>query len=82
MGKLSPKAFGLALGVLWGAGCLLMGLIALVSAWAQPFVDVVSVMYVGYSASIIGILIGTIWGFIDAFIGGWIFAWLYNKFAK
>jgi len=82
MNRLNPKVFGLAFGILWGGSVLIMGLAALVSAWAQPFVDVLSVLYVGYSASIAGILIGALWGFIDAFIGGWVFAWLYNKLLK
>ncbi len=79
MNKLNPKAFGLAFGILWGGGVLLMGLLALVCSWAQPFVDVLSAMYVGYATSIVGSLIGAIWGFADAFIGGFVFAWLYNK---
>ena len=82
MNKLNPKAFGLAFGILWGGGVLLMGLLALACSWAQPFVNVLSIMYVGYSASIVGILIGTAWGFVDAFIGGAVFAWLYNKLLK
>ena len=80
MNRFSPKACGLAFGILWAGGTVLMGLTAMVCSWAQPFVDVVSVMYVGYSASIVGILIGGVWGFVDAFIGGFLFAWLYNKF--
>lgn len=80
MNKLDPKACGLAFGVLWGAGVLFMGILAFITTWAQPFVKVLSVMYVGYSVSIVGVLIGTVWGFIDAFLGGWVFAWLYNKF--
>jgi len=79
MNRLDPKAFGLALGILWAGGVVFMGLTAIICSWAQPFVDVLSVMYVGYSASVAGILIGVIWGFVDAFIGGLIFAWLYNK---
>ena len=79
MNKLNLKAFGLASGILWGGGLLFMGLTALVCSWAQPFVDVLSVMYVGYAAGIVGALIGAVWGFADAFIGGFIFAWLYNK---
>ncbi len=82
MNRLDPKAFGLALGILWSAGVIFMGFTALVCPWAQPFVDFVSVMYVGYSATIIGVLIGAIWGFIDAFIGGVLLAWLYNKLLK
>lgn len=82
MSKLDPKAFGLALGLLWGGGVLFMGLTAIVCSWARPFVDVLSVMYRGYSASLLGSFIGTVWGFVDAFIGGVIFAWLYNKLLK
>ncbi len=82
MNKLDVKAFGLAFGILWGAGVLLMGLLALVCSWAQPFVNLLSMMYIGYSASVLGILTGVAWGFLDAFIGGVAFAWLYNKLAK
>lgn len=82
MNKLSPKACGLAFGILWSIGVVLMGLLALVSVWAQPFVKVLSVMYIGYDATIVGVLIGAAWGFIDAFFGGFLFAWLYNKFLK
>lgn len=82
MNKLNAKACGLAFGILWSAGVVIMGLLAMVGAWAKPFVDVLSYMYVGYSVSIVGILIGAVWGFADAFIGGFLFAWLYNKFVK
>ncbi|MBN1870681.1 MAG: bacteriophage holin [Candidatus Omnitrophica bacterium] len=82
MNKLSPRACGLAFGILWSAGVMMMGLVSIVSPWARPFVNVLSVMYVGYSSSVSGIFIGILWGFVDAFIGGWVFAWLYNKFVK
>ena len=82
MNKLDAKACGLALGTLWAGGIIFMGLLAMVCSWAMPFVDILAVMYRGYSASIIGSLIGALWGFVDAFIGGFLFAWLYNKFAK
>ena len=81
MGRLNAKAFGLAFGILWAGGILFMGLMAMFCNWARPFVDVVSVMYVGYGATALGCLIGVVWGFIDAFIGGFLLAWLYNQFA-
>jgi len=80
MNRLSPKACGLAIGILWGASMLFMGLLSMVSGWAQPFVNALSPLYIGYSATILGCLIGTAWGFIDGFVGGVMFAWLYNKF--
>lgn len=82
MNKIDPKAFGLACGILWAAGIAFMGLTATVCTWAQPFVDVVGTMYVGYTASIVGAVIGAVWGFIDAGIGGALLAWLYNKLVK
>jgi hypothetical protein len=82
MGKLNAKAFGLAFGILWAGGAVFMGLLAMVCNWAQPFVDVLSVMYVGYNATIVGCLIGAAWAFIDAFIGGYLLAWLYNNISR
>lgn len=82
MNKLDPKAFGLACGILWGLGCLFMGLVAMICPWAEPFVDVLGVMYLGYSATVSGSLIGTVWGFFDAGIGGLLLIWLYNRLVK
>ena len=82
MNKLDSKAFGLAFGILWAAGVVFMGLTAMFCSWAQPFVDMLSPLYVGYSATVAGVLIGAIWGFLDGFIGGAVLAWLYNKLAK
>ena len=82
MNRLDPKAFGLAFGILWGGSLVFMGLLAMVCSWAQPFVDFLSVMYVGYSVTVVGILIGAVWGFLDGFIGGVLLAWLYNKLLK
>jgi hypothetical protein len=69
MNKLDAKAFALSIGVLWGVGCLLMGLMAIVCPWAQPFVNFIGVMYVGYKATVVGSLVGAAWGFIDGAIG-------------
>jgi len=77
---LNPKAFGLAGGLLWAAGALIMGLWA---ASGGPVADLVTWMgqfYKGYDATTGGAVMGAIWGFLDAGIGCWIFAWLYNRF--
>ncbi|MBZ0166815.1 MAG: bacteriophage holin [Candidatus Omnitrophica bacterium] len=79
--KLNVKAFALAIGIVWAGGCLFMGLTATVCSWAKPFVDVFGMMYIGYTATVVGALIGTVWGFVDAAIGGAVFAWLYNVLA-
>ena len=83
MAKLDTKAFGLAAGILWGVSLIVMGIIAIIApGYGGGFVAIVSSMYIGYKATILGCFIGGIWGFIDAGIGGLILAWLYNKLAK
>lgn len=78
---LRPLSLGLAIGILWGAGVLLTGLIAAFSGWAGEAVFVLASVYIGYSATIAGSLIGTAWALVDGFVCGIIVAWLYNRFA-
>jgi len=42
----------------------------------------ISSLYIGYAATLLGSIIGAIWAFVDGFIGGVIVAWLYNAFQK
>lgn len=77
--KFNPKALGLAIGILWGLGCLLIGIFAMYG-YGNLFLNAFASVYKGYAASWGGAVIGGIWGFIDGFIGGYILAWLYNKF--
>ncbi|KTD20653.1 bacteriophage holin [Legionella londiniensis] len=79
--RISPLAFGLALGIFWGISILLMGLFAYFFAYGEVFVSSMGTLYIGYDASILGSIIGGIIGFVDAFICGLILAWLYNLFA-
>ena len=80
--KLDVKALGLALGILWGGACLIMGITTMFFNWGTLFVALMSSLYIGYKATILGSLLGGIWGFIDAGIAGLIIAWLYNKLSK
>ncbi len=82
MMKLDMKAFGLALGILWGSMMLLMGLLNMGCHWGSGLVDVMATLYIGYKPTILGSIIGGIWGFLDAAIAGVIIAWLYNKGVK
>ena len=75
---LDPKNFGLAGGILWGLGMLVLTLISVATGYATGFLSTISNLYPGYSISLLGSVIGLIYGFIDAFIGLYIFAWLYN----
>ncbi len=80
--KLSPVAFGMAFGVLWGISILLMGLAATYYTYGQNFVVSLGTLYPGYTPSVKGSVLGAIIGFIDAFLMGFIIAWLYNKFSR
>ncbi len=79
--KLSPRAFGLACGILWGAAILVATIWTIIQGGGNTL-GLLGKFYVGYSVSWGGAIIGLIWGFIDGFIFGWIFAWLYNKLIK
>lgn len=79
MKKMNVKALGLALGITWGLGMLILGLGA---AWFDLWSGWMAMMgeaYVGFDATIGGAIIGFVWGFIDGLIGGVVIAWLYNR---
>ena len=80
--KLNIKAFGLAMGILWAAYALLLGISSMALGWGTEFVRMLATVYKGYDATLIGCIIGSAWAFIDALVCGVLFAWLYNKFAK
>jgi len=79
---LNKWALGLAMGVLWGLSVLLMGVLALTIGYGAGFVQAVGTVYIGYKATLIGILIGTGLSFVDGFIGGFLIALFYNCFAN
>ena len=56
--KLDIKAFGLAGGILWSAGVLIMGLLAMGCGYCGKFVAGLGNFYLGYSASVLGSIIG------------------------
>ena len=81
--KLNVKAFGLALGIFWGASLVVMGIIAMAApSYMDDFIRALGSKYIGYEATALGCLIGGTWGFADAGIAGIVLAWLYNKLAK
>jgi hypothetical protein len=82
MAKLDVKAFGLSMGIIWGAAMFLLGLSVMLFNWGSAWVTLMSSLYIGYRPTPLGSIIGGIWGFMDAGIGGVVAAWLYNKFQK
>lgn len=80
--RLCPVSLGLSLGITWGVGVFIMGLIAYAYSYGQPFVAAVGQLYIGYAPTLLGSVIGGLIGFVDAFIGGFIIAFLYNAFCN
>ena len=77
--KLHAVKFGLALGIVWGISIFAMAISGAYMGFGDQLVDIMSSLYIGYSASATGALIGLVWGFADAFVGGFVVAWIYNK---
>lgn len=81
--RLNVKAMGLALGLLWGAAMLIVGLANMVwEGYAQAFVDLMASVYPGYhgTASLWQVSVATLYGLVDGAIGGAVLAWVYNLF--
>ena len=88
--KLNVKALGLAAGLLWGGGILVVGLAATYlkvqegSSWyGKDFLLAMASIYPGYRGTpeMGASVIGALYGFVDGLVGGMIFAWLYNRLA-
>lgn len=79
--KLSPKAVGLALGILTGLGLFIMTILAVYTSYLTHIVELLVGVYPYYEISLQGAAAGLIWGFVDGLIGGLIFAWVYNLIA-
>lgn len=76
---LNVTNFGLAVGITFAIGALFLGLTSWLFDYGNAWVELMSTVYIGYSATLLGSIIGTIFAFVDGFIGGIIFAWIYNK---
>ncbi len=81
MNTCQPLALGVAIGVLWAFYVVGLGIIAMFG-WGTALVATLASLYIGYGASIVGVLIGAVWAFVDGFIAGVVIAWVYNAVAK
>ena len=77
--KLNAKAFGLAVGVVWGLIVLVATIVLTVKASGGEHISRLSIFYPWYGLSYVGALIGFVWSLIYGFVAGVIFAWVYNK---
>ena len=81
MSQLQPLPFGFAIGLVWGAGVLFAGFMAM-TGYGAVFVNALGSVYIGYGASVVGAVIGAVWALIDGFVAGALIAWVYNRFAS
>jgi hypothetical protein len=81
MNTCQPLALGVAIGVLWTFYVVGLGIIAMFG-WGTALVETLASLYIGYGASIVGVLIGAVWAFVDGFVAGVVIAWVYNAVAK
>jgi hypothetical protein len=82
MAKLDIKAFGWALGLVWGGVTFLLGLLDTLYFWGSSWGKMMTMVYIGYRPTIIGSIIGAIWGFIYAALLGLSVAWMYNRLVE
>jgi len=80
--KLSVLSLGLAIGILCAIYMFFIGAVAWLFNWGTGLVELISSLYIGFSATLAGSIIGAVWAFIDGFIAGVVIAALYNKFKK
>lgn len=79
--KLSKKALGLAIGIVWGL-TIFVATLWVSAKGAGLTLGKLEGFYPGYSVTFWGGVIGMIYGFVDGFITGWLIAYFYNRFAK
>ena len=80
LSKLNELCLGLAIGIACAVYVLFIGVLAWLFGWGYSVVEVLSSLYIGYNASLLGAMVGAIWAFVYGFIAGVVIAWLYNRF--
>ena len=82
--RISTIGLGLALGLAWALGILLVGIVALVAPdfAVDPFRDMFNIFYPGWGKSISETLLMTVWSFTHGFVGGFLIGIFYNFFAS
>ena len=77
--KLDALRLGLAAGIVWAAGVILLVCTFRLFGWGGPAVTLLASIYLGFAATWAGLAIGAIWGFADGFVGVFLIAWIYNR---
>lgn len=80
--RLCVGAFGIAIGVTWGLGVLILGILNWKFQYGTLWMHTLASIYIGFAPSLKGIIVGTVWALIDGFILGAIVALIYNCVCK
>ncbi len=78
--KLDPYALGYSFAVLGGLTMLVLSIVGRLG-YGLDAVAVMAAFHIGYSLSIVGIIMGIIEGAIGSFVYGYLIAYFYNRFA-
>lgn len=79
--RISPKAAGIAGGLLWGGALLFVSLVNIAKpSYGAAFLQMASSIYPWFHASGTArdVLMGALDGLVDGGVAGFLFAWLYN----
>ncbi len=82
MQKFDIKAFGFALGIVWGGLMFLLGIFDIFYFWGNAWGRVMSMVYLGYRPTVFGCIFAAAWGFIYASLLGFAIAWAYNRLVE
>jgi hypothetical protein len=76
--KLSIRVTGIALGTISAMIFLCLAILGMIGVGLE-LIEVLASLFLGFDASVAGIVIGTAWGFLYGGVLGSLFAWFYNK---
>lgn len=76
---LHVRAFGLAVGVVWGLVILGVSLLVTLKGTGGEHLSRLGLLYPGYRVTYLGSVIGFVWSVIYGFVAGALLAWVYNR---
>ncbi len=79
---LSACSLALAMGLTFGLGVFLLGIVAWLSEYGDEIVDLFATVYCGYDATLLGSVYGFAWGFAEGIILGFAIGFFYNLVQK
>jgi len=82
MSKLDVRAFGYALGIVWGGLMFILRVFDMFYLWGNAWSKMMAAICIGYRPSVFGSIVGAMWGFVYASLLGFAIAWVYNRLVE